>query len=260
MYQGNFDNVYFHFLSPEMSPTVKFIPSLLLILGTWRSCQAAPGQNRAIRSTTNPFDGGELGKCEVPSTSLCSIDYPVPISISRLAGIIEEQITIDINSRTGSTMSTCREAYKTALCNIRFPRCEQLQENTSQYLQVELNNQNCSVFLDACPSNVAEALVIFCNYHAHTSVPSNECSQVSELVGDYNFEYCNIEDLGLVTGWMFEYMKYVDQRSGGILYNDINCGRDLATFLCNFHGQCNSDETDVDFINSHEECNSVLSW
>lgn len=242
-----------------MLPSLKFISSLLLILGIWRSCQAAPSQNHAIRSTANPFDGGELGTCEEPSTSLCSIDYPVPISIARLAGIIEEQITNDISSRENST---CKETYKNVLCNIRFPRCKQLQENTTQYLQVELNNQNCSVLLDACPSGVAEALVTFCKYHAQESVSSNECSQVSELAGEYNFQYCNIEDIGsnIVTGWMFEYMKYVDQRSGGLIYNNINCGGNLATFMCNFHGQCNSDKTNVEFINSHEECNRVLSW
>ena len=101
-----------------------------------------------------------------------------------------------------------------------------------------------------------------CNYHAHTEVSLSECSQVSELVGDYNFQYCNIEDTGsnLVTGWMFEYMKYVDQRSGGLIYDNVQCGGILATFMCNFHGQCSSDRTEVEFINSHEECNNVLNW
>lgn len=230
---------------------------LLLLLLSVTLCNSLPAsQNHGIiTSSENPFDGGAVGSCEVPTTSYCTnVDYPVPTSIARLAAILEDSIRKDVELRSNS--DSCQQAFKTVLCIVRFPRCEQLQEGSSSlYLNVSLNhNQNCTVLEDVCPS----ALIPLCNILTQTSLPARGCSSVSEL-GDFNFSHCAISQTSLVTEWMFEYMKYVDNTIRGILYSGT-CGRDLATFLCTTGGKCTDDQQRIEFINTHEQCNAVQNW
>lgn len=244
-----------------MSPS-RSIALLLLSLLATSSCQSLSALNHGIlaspQATENPFDGGALGSCEVPTTATCSVDYPVPTSIARLAAIIEQSIIKEASELDGP----CRDAYQEALCNIRFPRCTQ-QLQSGLYAEVELNRQNCSVMFDVCPVEISNILVTFCNNLPHVTLPAAECSPVSEHAENTSreFSFCDIENMRFsVTGWMFEYIKYLDGQFAGLLYMNSVCGRDLATFRCNFGGRCTGKGDRIEFINTHETCNERVDW
>ena len=232
--------------------------SLLTVLSVLTAISAQ--RHAIITALQNPFDGGEVGSCQVPAVTECQglVDYPVPTSIAKLANIIETSIRNELVDRDEG----CANAYREVLCTLRFPRCLQLQEGTEdRYLEVQLNNQDCSVLRSACPGKVGPALEAACNSLSQTTVPSTGCRPVSELVGDFTFDYCNLDtENTLVTDWMFELIKFADQRSGGILYKDVHCGENLATFMCNFHGKCVENQSRIEFINTQEHCNEVQSW
>jgi hypothetical protein len=128
---------------------------------------------------------------------------------------------------------------------------------------VELNQQNCSVMLDVCPSGIAEVLVTFCNNLPHVTLPTTDCSPVSELVENTSqeFRFCDVDNMGFsVTGWMFEYIKYLDGQFAGLLFTNNVCGRDLATFTCNYGGRCTGNSKRIEYINTHETCNDRVNW
>ena len=236
--------------------------TLLLLLSAISSCQTLVLLNHGIipspQATENPFDGGALGACEIPVTSTCSVDYPVPTSIARLAAIIEEDITGEANELDGQ----CRETYQATLCNLRFPRCRQQLQN-GLYELVELNQQNCSVLTDVCPGEIANVLVTFCSSLPHVTLPATECSPVLELAesSSREFQFCDIESMGFsITDWMFEYIKYLDGKFAGLLYMNNNCGGDLATFTCNYGGRCTGNGERIEYINTHESCNERVEW
>lgn len=233
----------------------------LLLLSAVGFCQALTALSHGIitspQATENPFDGGALGSCEIPTTTICSVDYPVPTSIARLANIIERSISIEASY----LLSPCNDTYQTVLCNIRFPRCKQ-QLQGSLYQQVDLNRQNCSVLNDVCPNQQASVLVGFCNNLVSATRPINECKPVSELVSNTSsFRFCDVENMAFsITGWMFEYMKFLEGQFSGLLYNDLECGQDLATFMCNFGGRCTENGERIEYINTHEICNDRINW
>lgn len=240
---------------------------LLLLSSASVHCNPSPSgrsQSHGIMgSSQNPFDGGAVGSCEVPVTNYCSVNYPVPTSIARLAGIIEDRIRNDVSQyvqNQENNRQTCNNTLKDVLCNLEFPRC--LNQREELYMEVALNSQNCSVLVDACPGGLGSRLESLCNNLAQTTVPAGGCRPIAELAGDFSFNLCQYGNMEttLVTEWMFEYMKHADLGSGGILYNNPNCGQNLATFMCNFGGQCTEDGLRVKFINTHEICNEVLSW
>lgn len=243
-----------------MSPTAS--TAFLLLLSAISSCHSLSTLNHGIltssQATENPFDGGALGSCEIPTTKTCSVDYPVPTSIARLATIIEQSIIKEVRELDGQ----CRDAYQAALCNLRFPRCKQ-QLQGGLYEEVELNRQNCSILSDVCPVHISNVLVTFCNNLPQVTLPAMECSPVSELAENTSkeFRFCDVENMGFsVTGWMFEYIKYLDGQFAGILYMNGICGRDLATFTCNFGGRCTENLERIEYINTHETCNERVNW
>lgn len=246
-----------------MHPSVS--TSFLGLLSIATFCHSQNVNHAIISSsyaTDNPFDGGLLGSCEVPNTTLCSsvVNYAVPTSIARLAGIIEQRIRSEANPLQ-EVSESCRIAYETVLCNIHFPRCQQLQEGSSSlYLQVELNRQNCSAVYDACPVSIADTLAGTCNYLPHATVNATACRPVLQMSGSSEFEYCNVEGSSLVTEWMFAYMKYLDQLFVGVLYDNPTCGVNLATFMCTWRGQCSANEERIELINTHETCNQYVEW
>lgn len=219
-------------------------------------------QGQAVITTlANPFEGGPVGSCEVPTTTLCEgIDYPVPTSIARLADIIENIIRNRVEEQADQG-GNCLNTYKDALCTLWFPRCLGLQEGSQNiYSEVELNNQNCSVLQDACNSTAMPEMI--CSNLLRTTVPATGCNLVKELVGNFSFNFCNLGGLQdtLVTDWMFEYMKFTDRSAGGILYNDRFCNHDYAMFMCTLGSQCTADESEIIFTNTFEYCNSIENW
>ena len=241
--------------------------SFLTVLSVLTAVSSISERHAIIADLQNPFDGGEVGSCQVPEVTECLgvVDYPVPTSIAKLANITETSIRNEIENLgldNEPQEEECRNAYREVLCTLRFPRCLQLQEGTEdRYLEVQLNNQDCSVLRSACPGKVGPALEGVCNSLSQTTVPSTGCRPVSELVGDFTFDYCNLDtENTLVTDWMFELIKFADQRSGGILYDDVHCGENLANFMCNFYGKCVENQSRIEFNNTQEHCNEVQSW
>lgn len=234
---------------------------ILTVLSMASLCQAIVGHAIIPSSLTaeNPFDGGALGSCEVPTNgTVCSIDYAVPTSIARLAAIIQQQIANEVNNLDPGS---CRDAFRTVLCNVRFPRCEQLQGG-SEYQQVTLNSQNCSVLSAACSEATVTLLLPFCDRLIQRVLPiSGECRPVSEHAeAEEPLVYCTLEEFGRnrVTPWMFEYIRYTDQVAGGLLYDSQKCGVHFATFMCNFGGRCSIDGERIELVNTHESCNEIV--
>lgn len=232
---------------------------LQLVLLTMPSLSAPHG---ILTTLPNPFVGGPVGSCEVPSTPFCEIDYPVPTTIARVAALIEENIRNVAGFRHSSL---CERVYIRTFCTIRFPRCVGLREGSENiYSHVELNNQDCSEVRQACATRPYEATVLemICNGLPNATVPAAGCRPVRELVGNFSFEYSELERIqnALVTDWMLAYIKYFELASGGIIYNDPNCGRGLATFMSRYVGQCTADQSSIVLTNTHEYCNSVLYW
>ena len=236
---------------------------ILAVLSTASLCQAVVGHAIVPSSLTadNPFDGGALGSCEVPTTTVCSIDYAVPTSIARLAAIIERGIMNDI---VNVGVGPCREAFTTVMCNVRFPRCEQQLQGGSQYQQVALNSQNCSILSGVCAESTQSVLLPYCNGLLQRVLPlSEECRPVSEHAEvEEPLTFCTEEGFGnsRVTPWMFEYVRYADQLAIGILYTTRPCGVRFATFMCTFGGRCNEDGERIEFVNTHELCNDIAEW
>ncbi len=240
------------------------VASLLLLLALSSLCVALPGvvaQHGILTSSRNPFEGGRVGSCEIPTVTdgICAglVNYPVPTSIARLAPILEDTVMNAIQPFEGA----CRQTYMEVQCRLRFPSCLQPQEGSqSEYMQVDLNHQNCSDLLTACPSGTGNALEAVCNGLTQATVPSAECKPLSER--NYEFEFCSFPDAGsvLVTEWMFHLMKFEDQRAGGFLYNHYPCGGGLASFMCNSVGRCTSDGNEIVYVNTHESCNGAIGW
>ena len=243
--------------------------STFLLLLSANLCQAVITQNHAILNSplaeANPFDGGALGSCEVPTSEICSsISYAVPTSIARLAAIVDRHISTEVGflEDVGAT-AACQNAFRTVLCKARFPRCEQQQQppgGGGQYQQVVLNRQNCSVLSQACPSEISSVLLPFCENLAQKTFPTGGCRHSAELSREANFtfEFCSIRHS--VTPWMFEYIRYTDENLNGLLYTDERCGKNFSTFMCNFVGTCSEDGERVSVINTHERCNTIVEW
>ena len=219
----------------------------------------AIAQHGILSPSGNPFDGGEVGTCETPTVTACSgiVDYPVPTSIARLTPILEDIITKSLSPFSGA----CGETYKAVQCRLRFPRCLLFQVGTvSHYVQVDLNRQNCSDLLSACPSGTGAALENICNSLTQITVPSEGCTPLSQR--NYKFEFCNFNSSGdfLVTEWIFQLMRFEDQRAGGFIYEHAVCGEGLANFVCNTMGRCTSSGQEIVYTNTHESCNTAVNW
>lgn len=244
-----------------MTQSASLLASLLLLIFSTPILQGLSQENQnhgIITPELNPFDGGAVGSCEVPTTSYCdAVDYPVPTTIARLAAIIENGIRREVR---GQGATDCAAAYKQVLCRMRFPRCQDPVEGTeNQYSTVSLNSQDCSTLTDA---GCIPALTQVCMSLTQGTVPATGCRPVSELLRDYTFTACDMESLQStpVTEWMLEYMKFADRTARGVLYMDVHCGQNLATFMCNSIGRCTEDGNRIEIVNSYEKCNDVLDW
>ena len=245
---------------------LKMTPSLIISLLLGASlCRALPGSlqnHRILTSSDNPFDGGAVESCEIPTTELCTgIDYTVPTSIARLAAIIEDEIRSKLSDLGRS--NSCRPVVEELMCSMRFPRCQ--RREGSQEMEVVINHQNCSRVLSVCSAEIAEHVHGMCTGLTQTTVSVGGCRPISNhtLPENFNFEQCSLGETTLVTEWMLEYLKYAEQHTTrSFLYTSSQsvCGQKLASYQCQFLGRCTPDGQRVEFINTHESCNDAVNW
>lgn len=161
--------------------------------------------------TAQPFDGGAVGSCEVPTVrGQCYgiINYPVPSPIAWSADIIEARVnriylsnlnTLSTFNAQGLTpqLQACLDVYRAIMCRIEFPRCQSAKDGP---MQVVLNQQDCSELYGVCPrlsrgNQVIDALGRtlaghLCFRFPNATLPLGGCRPVSELLGNYVPQGC----------------------------------------------------------------------
>ena len=238
---------------------VSLLFSTALFGGALSRC--TPSTHRIITQSANPFEGGAVESCEIPTvTATCSgiVNYPVPTSIARLAAIIEHHIRDTVGSE--SSNPACEDTYREVLCSQKFPRCE---ENGS----IVFNSYSCSDRVNElsstgeCTEVLLTNLQSVCNREQHT-VPAGTCRPISEIKeSDFTFHFCSIlNQTTLVTQWMFEYIKYIDQEFSGTITTHPPCGQAFVSHMCNLIGRCTSDGEYIEFVNTQESCFNTAKW
>ena len=223
-------------------------------------CSTIIAERRTAVQLQARFDAGPVNSCEIPNTTICSVDYSVPTSVASLTPVIEEEIQNQYKVDNASSGLACAQALREIRCAQRFPRCS--EDGT----EVTLSSLNCTAMISVCSSLIQNILQEegFCTLGNTSRI--GECQPVTEY--GYQFRHCPMgsSDSWCVTRWMYNIMMHVDvqlvaQFSGTLGNADPECRRKYATYFCQFMGRCTSDqEPRVEVVNTYELCEEVVNW
>ena len=213
-------------------------------------------------------DAGPVDSCaQHLSSSVCVLDYQVPLSLANIAATVEKQID-DLSSDEALYRSEeCMSAARAIMCAQRFPRCELNEDGEAQVLLTSLNCEQ--MVRENCDQSVANVLLSrsFCDLQNWTT-PAAGCKSLSEhevdVAGSAQLQNCR-QDMGRkVTRWMYELMLYYDTRFG-MMAEDIQglsmiCVDKLANFTCQLLGQCSEDGSRLEILNTYESCEDFINW